>query len=151
METRKRTLFVGILFFAIVSINAQSLNSIFSKYSKHDDCELISINKPMLTLARTLADKESKEILAKISGMKILTSDNSKLSKSLMGDVQSLVKREKFEPIVEVRDKGERIMIYLKESAKNKTDILILTNENLVWFQGKLSLSDIENLRTINL
>lgn len=155
MKTKQLGLSLILLVFIINGANAQSLNSIFNKYGSKPDFELVTISKPMLTLARTFSDKETKEVLSKISNMKILTSDKTKLNSSLMNDVQSLVKRESFESILEVRDKGERVMIYLKDRGSKKTDIVIVTNDNeganLIWFSGKLSLSDIENLRGINL
>lgn len=147
MKKTQLLLITLLLITFTINANGQSLKSIFDKYGKHTDFELVSVNKPMLSIARTFSDKEGKEVLAKISGLKILTSKQGTTSyKSLIKDVTTLVKRNNFESLVEVRDKGERVNIYFKESGKNKSDLLIVTHENeqlhMVWVYGKLSMDD---------
>lgn len=129
-------------------MNGQSLNSLFAKYGKHTDFELISVNKPMLTIARTMADKESKKILSKLSGLNVLTSKNTNLQNSLMNELNALIERDNFESIVEVREKGERVNIYFNTSKKN-SDALIVVNDgelNLIWLTGNFTLNDLQNL-----
>lgn len=147
----KKTKFIFALSFFILivsSINGQSLNSLFAKYGKHADFELISVNKPMLTIARTMADKESKKILSKLSGLNVLTSKNTNLQNSLMNELNALIERDNFESIVEVREKGERVNIYFNTSKKN-SDALIVVNDgelNLIWLTGNFTLNDLQNL-----
>ena len=53
-----------------LSLAAQDISSIMNKYGKVENVELVKINNIMLTMARAVADKESKQVLKKITGIK---------------------------------------------------------------------------------
>ena len=49
----------------------------------------------------------------------------------------------KFETAIEARDKGEKVHIYYRLSAKDNADMLIVTRDkselSLIWINGKMS------------
>ncbi len=141
----KKTAFilVIILIIPLSVIRGQNLNSIFKEYGEQDDFEMVSINKMMMMFAGMFVEKDEKELLSKISGVRILTSESGKRQKSLMNDIKLVVNKEKFENLVKVRDKGEHLDIYYKEKENGKSDLLIVSSESsevsVIWISGKLS------------
>jgi len=157
MKTNTKLLFTLLSFLIIsISLSANSINSIFNKYGSEANADIISISKPMIAFASAFVDKDTKKVLSKISNMKIITSDNFNAHSSLVNEITALAKKENFEKLVEVRDKGDRVNIYFNEPGNNKnSDVLIVANSDkdltMVWLRGKFSLNDLEELSNLNL
>ena len=125
--TRKKIFMICSVVLLSISLYAQDISSIMSKYGKVENVELVNVNNFMLTVARTLADKESKQVLKKITGIKVLTADSSANVGNLISDINNATTRQNYEKVVEVREKGERTEIFV---AKDKEDL------SIIWLQG---------------
>ena len=154
----KTKLFLIVLFAMpfVMTAKGQDLNSIFKKYGKNDGVETVSINKMMLSFASMFAEKEGKEAISKIDGVKVITLNNAEKSvgKNLMNDIKEVVDKEDYESLVEVRDKGEQVNIYYSQKEKGKADLLIVTGNsdglNVVWITGKLTKEELEEYRKLS-
>ena len=149
--TRKKIFMICSLVLLSISLYAQDIRSIMNKYGKVENVELVNVNNFMLTVARTLADKESKQVLKKITGIKVLTADKTADVTNLISDINNATTRQNYEKVVEVRDKGETVNIYFKELSKNKTELLVVNNEksgtiNLILISGNITPEEFEKL-----
>lgn len=151
--TRKKIFMICSVVLLSISLYAQDISSIMNKYGKVENVELVNVNNFMLTVARTLADKESKQVLKKITGIKVLTADSSANVGNLISDINNATTRQNYEKVVEVRDKGETVNIYFKELSKNKTELLVVNNEksgtvNLILISGNITPEEFEKLNS---
>ena len=122
-----------------------------NNYGKVENVELVKINNIMLTMARAVADKESKQVLKKITGIKVLSADSTANVKGLISDIDNVTTRQNYEKLVEVREKGEKVNIYFKELGKNKTELLVVNSEksgevNLILISGNITPDEFEKL-----
>jgi hypothetical protein len=151
----KKTMFlVAAMLFVVATIQAQTIEKLFDKYSDDEQFEYVSIGSGMMNMASAFGGvgKADKEILSKMKGLKILTlkaNAESNKMKALERDLKEMLENEKFESSLEARDKGERVNIYFKFSGKDKTDMLIVTKEkgefSMIWISGKMSKEEMMN------
>jgi len=128
--------------------NAQTLKSIFNKYSNDERFEYVSIGKGMLAMAKIFGDTDDKsaEVLSKIKGLKILTlidGFDDTLQNEVIREINKVIDAESFETLVEVRDKTERLNIYIQVTGKDDADMLVVTKDeselSVIWIKGKLT------------
>ncbi len=144
---KKKFVLIALGFmFAMGSYAQKSIDAVFEKYSDDERFSYVSIGKGAMNLVKSfvdLADLSSKEtdIIKNVSGVKILTLEldsnkENKLAKSIIEDVNKIVKSKQYEVVAEVRDKGERVNIY---SNKNNKEMLIISNDgadmSLIWIR----------------
>ena len=151
MKMNKKIFLICTVVLLSLSLAAQDISSIMNKYGKVENVELVKINNIMLTMARALADKESKQVLKKITGIKVLSADSTANVKGLISDIDNVTTRQNYEKLVEVREKGEKVNIYFKELGKNKTELLVVNSEksgevNLILISGNITPDEFEKL-----
>lgn len=151
MKMNKKIFLICTVLLLSLSLSAQDISSIMNKYGKVENVELVKINNIMLTMARAVADKESKQVLKKITGIKVLSADSTANVKGLISDIDNVTTRQNYEKLVEVREKGEKVNIYFKELGKNKTELLVVNSEksgevNLVLISGNITPEEFKEL-----
>ena len=151
MKMNKKIFLICTVLLLSLSLSAQDISSIMNKYGKVENVELVKINNIMLTMARAVADKESKQVLKKITGIKVLSADSTANVKGLISDIDNVTTRQNYEKLVEVREKGEKVNIYFKELGKNKTELLVVNSEksgevNLILISGNITPEEFEKL-----
>ncbi len=157
----KRHFLIITAFFMLISttLNAQTINSFFNKYDHDNRFECVSVGRFLFSLALITGklDKDEKELLASLRKIKVLTSKDElqpEFSSNIMKDFNKVVKRGKFESLVEVREKKEKVKIYIKEKRGFYTDLVIAVQDsdevNLIWIKGKLTKKIVERLKNEN-
>ena len=151
MKMNKKIFLTCTVVLLSLSLAAQDISSIMNKYGKVENVELVKINNFVLTMARMAADKESKQVLKKITGVKVLAADSTANVKNLISDIEDVTTRQNYEKIIEVREKGEKVNIYFKELGKNKTELLVVNSEksgevNLVLISGNITPEEFKEL-----
>ncbi|MDD4992966.1 MAG: DUF4252 domain-containing protein [Paludibacter sp.] len=151
---KKMLTLVAALFILVAVNQAQTLQSLFDKYSDDERFEYVSIGKGMMNMASAFGGvgKHGKEMMGKMKGIKILTleaSSDSPLMKSVERDLRQVIEDGDFETAVEARDKGERVHIYYRVSGKDNADMLIVTKErgelSLIWMSGRMTKEEMMN------
>ena len=114
---------------------AQDGKSIYRKYSDSKDVSAVYISSAMFRMMGKLPDMQiSKEdkvnlspIVKTLQGLYVLDSSNADVNAAMAKDVETFVKRGKYELMMEVKDSGETVHIYTcgDESVING---LVLTN-----------------------
>jgi hypothetical protein len=148
-KSMKKVVTVIAALFMIVAVSqAQTLQSLFDKYSDDERFEYVSVGKGMLNMASGFVGKgkNSKDMVDKMRGIKILSlkaGADSPLLKAVEHDLNLIVSNGEFETAVEARDKGERVHIYYRVSGKDNADMLIVTKErgefSIIWMSGKMT------------
>lgn len=145
---KKVIILVAALFMLVTASQAQTLQTLFDKYSSDERFEYVSVGKGMMNMAGLLGGigKNESEMMSKMRSVKILSLEgepNQQLIKSIETDLDKVLENGNFETAVEVRDKGERVNIYYRVSGENNADMLIVSKEknefSLIWISGKMS------------
>ena len=161
---KKLLLIFALLFSYFSQVNAQKdkLDQLFEKYQETDGVTSIKIAKPMFNMLNKLniADDELaqiKPLLSKINGLKILIiekSDNEKQQsqfQKLQADISSSIKAMKYEELITVNSKDNKIKFLSSDAANGILDNLLLNisaegNTVLMMLDGKISMDDVNNL-----
>lgn len=167
----KNLLVIIALFFSYFAVNAQKvkLDQLFDKYQETEGVTSIKIAKPMFNMLNKLNIDDSelaqiKPLLSKINGLKILilekpeTSENSisdskKLSlfQNLQTDISNSIKNMKYEELMTVNSKDNKIKFLSSDATNGILDNLLLSinsegNTVLMMLDGKISMDDVNTL-----
>lgn len=168
----KKILFIFALFFSFVSTSAQKdkLDQLFEKYQETEGVTSIKIAKPMFNMLNKLNINDSeldqiKPLLSKINGLKILivekpetpttpgTNNQKKhgIFNSLQADISNSIKNMKYEELITVNSKDNKIKFLSSDATNGILDNLLLSinsegNTVLMMLDGKISMDDVNNL-----
>jgi len=138
---------VAVLFIVAAS-QAQTLQSLFEKYSEDEHFEYVSVGNGMMNMASSMGGMAKAEtgLSPKMKATKILTlkaSNDSQIMKSFEKELSSVIEAGKFETAVETRGKGESVHIYYRITGKDHVDQLIVAKTkselSLIWNSGKMT------------
>ncbi|MGZ5273016.1 MAG: DUF4252 domain-containing protein, partial [Kaistella sp.] len=167
----KNLLVIIALFFSYFAVNAQKakLDQLFDKYQETDGVTSIKIAKPMFNMLNKLNIDDSeldqiKPLLSKINGLKILilekpessdnaVSDQKKLNlfQNLQSDISNSIKNMKYEELMTVNSKDNKIKFLSSDATNGILDNLLLSinsegNTVLMMLDGKISMDDVNTL-----
>lgn len=112
---------------SLAAAQSKGFDKIFAEFEEIKGVESVSISPKIFASYVTGANKTKEaELFAKMNMLKILSvsgSNNSKTINSLNTKIFSLVERERFEQVMRVREDGETLVMYQKES-----ELLFLAN-----------------------
>ncbi|MDR3286390.1 MAG: DUF4252 domain-containing protein [Prevotellaceae bacterium] len=154
---KKLTILVVALLTMVITAQAQEIQKLFDKYSNDERFTYVSIGSGVMGLASVFnkgkTEGATKDLISKITGLKILsleheqgtTETNKKLFKSISDDFNSIITKAAKETLVEIRDKGEGMNIYLIDDG-----IIMFSKDGneltLIWISGDIKKSDMETL-----
>jgi len=146
-KMKKTILLLAVLFIAVAS-QAQTLQSLFEKYSEDEHFEYVSVggNGMMVTSSKgNVSRMKNPDSGNKTKATKILTlkaSNDSQIMKAFEKDLNAVLEAGKFETTLETRSKGESTHMYYRSLGKDNADELIVAktkNElSIIWNSGKL-------------
>lgn len=165
----KNIFFIFALFFSFLNVNAQKekLDQLFEKYQETDGVTSIKIGKPMFSMLNKLNIDDAemdqiKPLLGKINGIKILVVDkadiasgtNSKqpaMFQNLQADIAASLKNMKYEELMTVNSKDNKIKFLSAAATNGILDNLLLSinsedNTVLMMLDGKISMDDVNTL-----
>lgn len=161
---QKLLIIFALLFSHFFQINAQKdkLDQLFEKYQESEGVTSIKIAKPMFSMLNKLniADDELSQIkplLSKINGLKILIvekPDNQRPQNQflkLQSDISASIKNMKYEELITVNSKDNKIKFLSSEATNGILDNLLLNinsngNTVLMMLDGKISMDDVNDL-----
>ena len=168
----KKLLFILAFFFSFLNVNAQKekLDQLFEKYQETEGVTSIKIAKPMFSMLNKLNINDSeldqiKPLLSKINGLRILivekptvatnpgSQDKLNLSnfQSLQSDITNSIKNMKYEELMTVNSKDNKIKFLSSDATNGILDNLLLSinsegNTVLMMLDGKISMEDVNKL-----
>ena len=145
-----RTLiFALIMLLGTFAANAQVKS--LEKYADMKNVTYVYISKAMLGMAQkaTTPSVPGMEVMPKLSGIQIISSENKTTSSKMKADVADIIKKEKYEVLMQVDDDGEKVRIYHHEG-KTQSAIIMITEADhelgIIAFSGKFSLNDVKGM-----
>ena len=168
----KNLIFILAFFFSFLNVNAQKekLDQLFEKYQETEGVTSIKIAKPMFNMLNKLNINDSeleqiKPLLSKINGLRILivekpTAANSPGSQnkinlsnfqSLQSDINNSIRNMKYEELMTVNSKDNKIKFLSSDATNGILDNLLLNissegNTVLMMLDGKISVDDVNKL-----
>lgn len=149
---KKTILLIAVLFIAAAS-QAQTLQSLFDKYSEDEHFEYVSVGGNGMMIASSkgnVAKTKNPNSGSKTKSTKILTlkaGSDSQIMKAFEKDLNAVLEAGKFETTLETRSKGESTHMYYRSLGKDSADQLIVaktkTELSLIWNSGKLSKGEV--------
>jgi hypothetical protein len=131
-----------------------AITKYFNQYRDDDRFTMVSINKKMFELIANVAeedvDNEVLEMISKMDGLKILTTEDQ--PRSFYKEAISTLNTKEYEELMTVRDKDQDIRFMVKDSDGGKIvdELLLLVggDDEFVFlsFVGKIYLSKIGKL-----
>lgn len=158
---KKMLTLVTVLIMVMVA-QAQTLQSLFEKYSDDERFTYVTVGNGMMNLASSFVGnsrhkKDSKEMVSKMKSIKILTLNEdagSSIMKSVSQEFDKVILAGKYETAVEARDKGERVHIYYRILGKDNSEMIIMTKDktefSVIWISGKMSKEEMLNTFSSN-
>lgn len=149
---KKRTIQTLIaLALLLTSLHANAQVKEFEKYSDTKNVTYVYISKFMLGMAGKLATPSvagvnTKSIMNKLSGIQIITSEDKTAAARLKSDTQDIVKRGKYERLMQVDEEGEKVRIYHCEGKKQSAVVMQVEEKDeltVIVFSGKFTLDDV--------
>lgn len=149
---KKRTIQALIaLALLLTSLHANAQVKEFEKYSNTKNVTYVYISKFMLGMAGKLATPSvagvnTKSIMNKLSGIQIITSEDKTAAARLKSDTQDIVKRGKYERLMQVDEEGEKVRIYHCEGKKQSAVVMQVEEKDeltVIVFSGKFTLDDV--------
>jgi hypothetical protein len=144
----KRTMLLVAVLFFIAASQAQTLQSLFEKYSEDERFEYVSVGNGMMNMASSMGGitMKDKGAASKMKSTKILTlksTSDSQIMKTFEKELNQVLEAGKFETAVETRDKGESVHIYYHITGNDNIDQLIVAKTkselSLIWNSGKMT------------
>lgn len=169
---KKLLLIFALTFSYFFQINAQKdkLDQLFDKYQESEGVTSIKIAKPMFNMLNKLNINDSeldqiKPLLSKINGLRILivekpTAANNTVGQnkinlgnfqSLQSDINNSIKNMKYEELMTVNSKDNKIKFLSSDATNGILDNLLLNissdgNTVLMMLDGKISMDDVNKL-----
>ena len=169
---KKLLLIFALTFSYFFQINAQKdkLDQLFDKYQESEGVTSIKIAKPMFNMLNKLNINDSeleqiKPLLSKINGLRILivekptaannTGSQNKINlgnfQSLQSDINNSIKNMKYEELMTVNSKDNKIKFLSSDATNGILDNLLLNissegNTVLMMLDGKISMDDVNKL-----
>ena len=146
--------FVLILALLTTSFSLHAQVEEFEKYSDMKNVTYVYISKAMLTLAKGLTTPsvpgmDMKNAFGKLNAIQIITTDNKAARAKLKTEVTDVVKREKYDMLMQVDEDDSKVRIYFKDGKKQSV-ILMSTDENnetsVIIFSGTFKMEDIQKM-----
>lgn len=95
--------------------------SIFDKYEDLDEVSAVVVNKSMFNLLAKmdveLDDPEAEDFMSvakSLSGLKVFTTEDAKVSADMKGEVTKYLKSSKMEELMRVKDKDANVKFYIR-------------------------------------
>ena len=169
---KKLLLIFALTFSYFFQINAQKdkLDQLFDKYQESEGVTSIKIAKPMFNMLNKLNINDSeldqiKPLLSKINGLRILIVEKptaatnpgsqNKINlgnfQSLQSDINNSIKNMKYEELMTVNSKDNKIKFLSSDATNGILDNLLLNissegNTVLMMLDGKISMDDVNKL-----
>jgi hypothetical protein len=142
---------IAVVTLAFICATASAQSNPFDKYADTKDVTYIYISKAMLGLIGSKAVAningiDINEIISKLNSIQIITSGTKSTKESLKSDAQSIVKKGKYEILMQVSENDRKVDIYHKESKDNSVIVMITDSKNetvLIVFSGTFSTANV--------
>ncbi|MEN0046769.1 MAG: DUF4252 domain-containing protein [Bacteroidota bacterium] len=129
------------------------LEKFIERHADKADANSLSLNDWSLKLTSSFINRETgKKIKNKVTQLRLLTSENPSFASN--NDIRGLIsslKKDRFESLIEVREKGNNVKFMIREDRETVTDVLMLVQGTdgfvLLSLEGLFKLKDLKNFQ----
>lgn len=155
---KKLMLVIVLSFAAILSGSAQNVNRIYEKYSDCDSVTAMYVSRAMFNMIKELpeikySDSDSLDItpiITNFKGLYLLNSTNGEVNASLAADLKKLLSAGKYSMLMEIKDSGEKVNIYVESSGNVATSFVFTAVEQdectFIYIDGAFRLDELNKL-----
>ena len=152
----KKISLIIIALMASIAMQAQDYMSLYQKYSDDERVTAVYISPAMFKLIGKLPEVKIEDngvdfgpMIKSMTGFYLLQTEDKDLADKIFKDVSKVVNGHKFETLMEVKDKGERVNVF-SLGDKNFLKSLLFTafqgNETtFISIDGLIKRDDVEN------
>ena len=152
----KKISLIAIVLLASLVMNAQDYKNLYQKYSDDERVTAVYISPAMFKLIGKLPEVKIEDngvdfgpMIKSMTRFYLLQTEDKDLAEKIFKDVTKVVNGHKFETLMEVKDKGERVNIF-SLGDKDFLKSLLLTafqgNETtFISIDGLIKRDDVEN------
>jgi hypothetical protein len=151
----KTIIFMLIMVALPLQINAQGspADRLFDKYAGKDGYTSVYISKYMFSLFSNLdkSDKELENVLGRLTGIRILASENIEKSKvNFYNEIMKDLPLNEYQELMVVKEKDQDFRFMIREKDGMITELLMVaggaSNNALISIQGNIDLNTISKL-----
>lgn len=147
----KRYLLTLVLALATIG-QAMAQKTFIDRFGDMDGVSSVYISKTMIRLLPKLEvnNKDLKRIANKIDGIQILNADDPEPARKLKEGALDIIRKQKYESLMEMKEDGQRTTIYLSDLGKGRSAFVLLSTDgdetSLIVITGTLSVEDIKSI-----
>lgn len=138
---------------ALTCLNAQAQVKAFEKYSDMNGITYVYISKAMLSAISGRLNKmpsmpnvDAQVLVNKLSAIQLIHAEKNDMRTKLRSEVQGIVKKDKYELLMQVKEDGNKADIY-QNIGPQQSVVAMLVEENdgvtAVVFSGKFTTEDV--------
>jgi len=153
----KKITLIAALFLLGIAAFAQNGKTIYNKYSDEKNVSAVYISPTMFKLMGSIPDLEMPDgdvnltpYIKEMTGMYLIDSENPKVNAALADDSEKMVRNGKYELLLEAKDDGERVRIYIVPEGEFITSFVMTATEQneyvFISLEGKLYRKNLEKL-----
>ncbi len=155
---KKSIIIAGLLLALCTSAFAQNGKSIYNKYSDGKGVSAVYISPSMFKLIGKLPDIDVADgevnltpVVKELEGMYLISIEhNGKVGSELKADAEKMIRNGKYELMMEAKDDGETVSIYVIRAEGYITSLVMLATEDdettFIALDGKIKQEDADRL-----
>lgn len=153
----KKIALIATFSLLVATAFAQDGKSIYNKYSDEKNVSAVYISPTMFRLMGSILEIEMLDedvnltpYIKEMTGMYLIDSENPKINASLAEDADKMVRSGRYELLLEAKDDGERVRIYIVPEGEYVTNFVMTATEPgecvFISIEGRLLRKDLERL-----
>jgi len=153
----KRIALIAALLLLTISSFAQNGRSIYQKYSDTEGVSAVYISPAMFRLMGKMPELQMEgedinlaPLVLSLSGLYLISCEDSAVGKEIIKDAEKLVAAGKYELLLEAKDSGEAVRIYTVGDDKTVTGFVMIAADSsettFICLDGTMEREELENL-----
>ena len=149
-----KRIYIFSLLLTLSTLFCQAQQSFFDKYTEMDGVSSVYITKSMLKMYPDMSGKINGVNVGNLGNrldhIQILSSDNPSIIEQLRKETKDVNTKNGYEELMRVRDDGDKITIYFKDTKKGKNEFILIADEgneySIISIVGDLTLQEIQGM-----
>ena len=140
-----------VMAMVVTSLQANAQVKAFEKYADTKNVTYVYISKYMLSMAGknaapSVPNVNMKSLTSKLTGIQLINSDEKAARTKLKNDVSSIITRDKYTLLMQVKEDGDKVDIYYHVDKRNSAVVMLVEEDdevNVIVFSGTFTLDDV--------
>lgn len=153
----KKIITAAVSILLTFTLSAQEGRSIYNRYSDAENVSAVYISPAMFRIMGKLPemnlsgnDVHFSSIVKSLSGFYLIESENSSINASLKADAEKMIRSGRYELLMEARDSGQTVHIYISGDEQTVDGLVMLVDEKdsvaFINIDGNMSRAKLEKL-----